>query len=120
VPRTQDPDFQRWYGIGAGKVIAAEALTVACATEWMDIAAAGAFDRYQDMRLVAMSREVLDLCWDATHDVFFRVAGSGSVLAGSRMERIWRDMSTLRSHSGFVFFTEFSKRELAKAPFNVR
>jgi 3-hydroxy-9,10-secoandrosta-1,3,5(10)-triene-9,17-dione monooxygenase len=119
VPRTQDADFQRWYGIGAGKVIAAEALMTACAQEWMDIAARGAFDRYQDMRLVAMSREVLDLCWEATHDVFFRVAGSGSVLAGSRMERIWRDMSTLRSHSGFVFFIEFSKRELAKARFDV-
>jgi 3-hydroxy-9,10-secoandrosta-1,3,5(10)-triene-9,17-dione monooxygenase len=119
VPRTDDPDFQRWYGVGAGKVIAAEALTVACAKEWMDIAAAGAFDRYQDMRLVAMSREVLDLCWEATHEVFFRVAGSSSVLAGSRMERIWRDMSTLRSHSGFVFFIEFSKRELAKARFGI-
>ena len=119
IPRTQDPDFQRWYGIGAGKVIAAETLTTACAQEWMDIAARGAFDRYQDMRLVAMSREVLDLCWDATHEIFFRVAGSGSVLGGTRMERIWRDMSTLRSHSGFVYFTEFSKRELAKARFGI-
>jgi len=119
VPRTEDADFQRWYGIGAGKVIAAEALMTTCAQEWMDIAGRGAFDRYQDMRLVAMSREVLDLCWEATHDVFFRVAGSGSVLAGSRMERILRDMSTLRSHSGFVFFIEFSKRELAKARFGL-
>jgi 3-hydroxy-9,10-secoandrosta-1,3,5(10)-triene-9,17-dione monooxygenase len=119
VPRVEDPDFQRWYGVGAGKVIAAEALMVACAQEWMDIARRGAFDRYQDMRLVAMSREVLDLCWEATHDVFFRVAGSGSVLNGARMERIWRDMSTLRSHSGFVFFIEFSKRELARARFGV-
>lgn len=118
-PRTDDPDFQRWYGVGAGKVIAAEALMVACAQEWMDIAARHAFDRYQDMRLVAMSREVLDLCWDAMQEVFFRVAGSSSVRNGDRMERIWRDMSTLRSHSGFVFFIEFSKRELAKARFSI-
>jgi 3-hydroxy-9,10-secoandrosta-1,3,5(10)-triene-9,17-dione monooxygenase len=52
-------------------------------------------------------------------EVFFRVAGSSSVRNGDRMERIWRDMSTLRSHSGFVFFIEFSKRELAKARFGV-
>lgn len=117
--RTVDPDFQRWYGVGAGKVIAAEALMVACAQEWMDIAARQAFDRYQDMRLVAMSREVLDLCWGAMHEIFFRVAGSGSVRNGDRMERIWRDMSTLRSHSGFVYFIEFSKRELAKARFGI-
>ena len=29
-------------------------------------------------------------------------------------------MSTLRSHSGFVFFIEFSKRELAKARFGIQ
>jgi 3-hydroxy-9,10-secoandrosta-1,3,5(10)-triene-9,17-dione monooxygenase len=120
VPRVEDADYQRWYGIGAGKVIAAEALVNACAKEWMDIAERRAFDRYQDMRLVAMSREVLDLCWEALHDGFFRVAGSGSVLNGARMERLWRDMSTLRSHSGFVFFIELSKRELAKARFGIQ
>lgn len=120
VPRVEDPDYQRWYGIGAGKVIAAEALMTTCAREWMEIAERGAFDRYQDMRLVAMSRQILDLCWEAMHDVFFRVAGSGSVLNGARMERLWRDMSTLRSHSGFVFFIEFSKRELAKARFGIQ
>jgi 3-hydroxy-9,10-secoandrosta-1,3,5(10)-triene-9,17-dione monooxygenase len=119
VPRTQDPDFQRWYGVGAGKVIAAETLMLSCAQQWMERARTNSFTREQDMRLVAMSREVLDLCWEATHEVFFRVAGSSSVLAGSRMERIWRDMSTLRSHSGFVFFIEFSKRELAKARFGI-
>ena len=119
VPRSQDPDFQRWYGIGAGKVYAAEAIVTSCAEQWMDTAARGAFTREQDMRLVALSREVLDLCWDAM-GVFFRVAGSGSVLNGQRMERIWRDMSTLRSHSGFVFFVELSKRELAKARFGVQ
>jgi 3-hydroxy-9,10-secoandrosta-1,3,5(10)-triene-9,17-dione monooxygenase len=119
VPRTQDPDFQRWYGIGAGKVITAEAAMVSCAEQWMASARANAFTREKDMSLVAISREVLDLCWEATHEIFFRVAGSSSVLAGSRMERIWRDMSTLRSHSGFVFFIERSKRELAKAHFGM-
>lgn len=119
VPRTEDPDFQRWYGIGAGKVITAETITIACAEQWMETAASGEFTREQDMRLVAMSREVLDLCWDAVHEVFFRVAGSSSVLNGSRMERIWRDMSTLRSHSGFVYFIELSKRELARARFGI-
>jgi hypothetical protein len=34
------------------------------------------------------------------------------------MERVWRDMSTLRAHSGLLYFTEISKRELTQAHFN--
>lgn len=119
VPRTQDPDYQRWYGIGAGKVITAEAVVVQCAAQWMETSRQKAFTREQDMRLVAMSREAIELSWQAVSDVFFRVAGSSSVRNGDRLERIWRDLSTLRSHSGFVFFIEHSKRELTRARFGI-
>ena len=117
VPRTEDPSYQRWYGLGAGKVLTAETLTVAAARKWMDVAASGG-GHEADMAVVLHGRETFDLCWTAVSDMF-RVAGSSAVLDGSRMQRAWRDMSTLRSHTGVVHFTESAVTELTKAHFGV-
>lgn len=116
-PRTQDPSFQRWYGLGAGKVATAELLTIASGRKWMDIAEKG-INRENDYMLVAHGRETFDLCWAAATEMF-RVSGSSAVLDGSRMQRAWRDMSTLRSHTGVVFFTESAVTDLTKAHFGV-
>lgn len=117
VPRTEDPDYQRWYGTGAGKIATAEAACLQCAAQWMEAAEQRTFTRERDMRLVSISREVIDLCWNALQENLFRSAGSSSVSSGSRMERVWRDFSTLHSHTGFVAFSEMATRELARARF---
>lgn len=117
VPRTEDPSYQRWYGSGVGKVFTAETLTVAAARRWMEVAEEGG-TREADMGVVLLGRETFDLCWVAVGELF-RVAGSSAVLDGSRMQRAWRDMSTLRSHTGVVYFTELATTELARAHFGV-
>ena len=116
-PRTEDPAYQRWYGSGAGKVMTAELLTIAAGRKWMEVTAKGA-TREDDYMMVAHGRETFDLCWAATSELF-RVAGSSAVVEGSRMQRAWRDMSTLRSHTGVVYFTELAISELAKEHFGV-
>ena len=116
-PRTEDPSYQRWYGLGAGKVATAELLTIASGRRWMELAAEGV-NREGDYTLVAHGRETFDLCWAAVSEMF-RVSGSSAVLDGSRMQRAWRDMSTLRSHTGVVFFTESAITDLTKAHFGV-
>ena len=115
VPRTEDPGFQRWYGSGAGKIVTAETLTVAAGRKWMEVAEKGV-TREDDFAIVAHGRETFDLCWAAVCELF-RVAGSSAVLEGSRMQRAWRDMSTLRSHTGVVYFTDLAITELTKAHF---
>ena len=117
VPRTEDPSYQRWYGLSAGKVMTAETLTVAAARKWQEVAEQGA-TREDDMGVVLLGRETFDLCWSAVTEVF-RVAGSSAVVDGSRMQRAWRDMSTLRSHTGVVYFTELAVTELTKAHFGI-
>lgn len=117
VPRTQDPAFQRWYGSGAGKVATAEMLTIASGRKWMELAEKGVC-REDDYMMVAHGRETFDMCWEAASEMF-RVAGSSAVVDGSRMQRAWRDMSTLRSHTGVVYFTETAVTELAKSHFGV-
>ena len=117
VPRTEDPGFQRWYGSGAGKVLTAETLTIAVGQKWTQVAENGG-TREADMGVVLLGRETFDLCWAAVCELF-RVAGSSAVLDGSRMQRAWRDMSTLRSHTGVVYFTELATTELTKSHFGI-
>jgi len=116
-PRVDDVDYQRWYGLGYGKVLTAESVIVNATEQMVEIAKNNAFTAEQDRRIVALATEALDLAWDAMQ-IFFRYSGSGSVVNGTPMERVWRDMSTLRAHSGLLYFTEISKRELTQAHFD--
>jgi 3-hydroxy-9,10-secoandrosta-1,3,5(10)-triene-9,17-dione monooxygenase len=65
-------------------------------------------------------REAVRLCWTAVADHLFPTAGSSAVRSGARVERVWRDMSTLHSHAGVsIFLASVANRELAKLVFNV-
>jgi 3-hydroxy-9,10-secoandrosta-1,3,5(10)-triene-9,17-dione monooxygenase len=60
-------------------------------------------------------RHVLRLCWEAVESYVLPTAGSGSMRHGERLERIWRDMSMMRSHSGLsVLLPTVAVRELAR------
>ncbi|GAB3463679.1 acyl-CoA dehydrogenase family protein [Actinophytocola sediminis] len=122
VPRTDDVDYQFRYGEAAGKIATAEAAVLGAVAQWRDISAAGpaAVTREQELRLATISREAVRLCWRAVEGQLFPTAGSSSVRAGQRIERVWRDMSTLHSHAGLgVFLSSLANRELAKVHFGV-
>lgn len=106
VSRTEDADYQFWYGEAAGMIAAAEAGVQGIIAQWHDLCVAGpaAFTREQDVRLTTMCRHTINLCWSAVESFLFPTAGSSSVRRGERLERIWRDFSTLRSHAGFAVF----------------
>jgi 3-hydroxy-9,10-secoandrosta-1,3,5(10)-triene-9,17-dione monooxygenase len=118
-PRTEDGDYQRWYGIAAGKNATADAAWRHCAQQWMTAAREHAWTPELDMTLVRISHEVLALNWDALQDVCCRMPGSTSMRTGERIERVWRDMSTVHAHNGIVFFGEMAARALAQAHFGV-
>lgn len=120
--RAENPDYQLRYGEAAGRIAAAEAALADAVRQWEATAAHGAasFTREVDLRLSMISREAVRLCWTAVSDHLFPTAGSSAVRAGSRIERVWRDMSTLHSHAGVsVFLATVANREFAKLVFDV-
>jgi 3-hydroxy-9,10-secoandrosta-1,3,5(10)-triene-9,17-dione monooxygenase len=122
VPRTADADYQFRYGEATGMIAAAEAAIIGAVQQWRDISARGAaaVTREQELRLATISREAVRLSWRAVEGQLFPTAGSSSVRAGQRVERVWRDMSTLHSHAGLgTFLAGLANRELAKAHFGL-
>lgn len=120
IPRTEDADFQFHYGEAAGRIAAARAALSDAARRWHETADAGsaAFTREVDVELSLISREALRLAWRAVSENLFPTAGSSAVRSGERIERIWRDMSTLHSHVGVsVFLGQVANRELAQVFF---
>jgi 3-hydroxy-9,10-secoandrosta-1,3,5(10)-triene-9,17-dione monooxygenase len=118
--RAADPDYQLHYGEAVGRIAAARAAISDAARQWHEIAAKGpaAFTREVDVRLSLISREAVRLCWSAVSEHLFPTSGSSAVRAGERIERIWRDMSTLHSHVGVsIFLAKVANRELAKLVF---
>lgn len=121
-PRTLDVDYQFRFGEATGMIATAEAAVLDAVRQWHDISAQGpaAVTRAQELRLATISREAVRLCWRAVEGQLFPTAGSSSVRAGQRIERVWRDMSTLHSHAGLgVFLSSLANRELAKVHFGV-
>ncbi|MTE22515.1 acyl-CoA dehydrogenase [Streptomyces sp. TRM43335] len=120
VTRAEDPDYQLWYGQAAGMIATAEAAVHEAARRWSATCAEGpeAFTREADLRLAAVCREVVRLAWEAVEGHLFPTAGSSAVRAGERVERVWRDMSTLHSHAGIgVLLRGTATREYARARF---
>lgn len=122
VSRTEDPDYQFKYGEAAGMIAAAEAALLGAVRQWSDLCQAGpaAFTRERELRIAMISREAVRLSWRAVEADLFPTAGSSSVRHGERVERVWRDMSTLHSHAGVaVFLSSLANREYARAHFGL-
>jgi 3-hydroxy-9,10-secoandrosta-1,3,5(10)-triene-9,17-dione monooxygenase len=113
TPRTQDGDYQRWFGTAVGLLATAEAAVNDYGRQWADISERGAWTRDDDLRMAGICREVVNnLAWNAMQTVV-RTAGSSSIRAGHRMERVWRDYSQLYSH-GWAFLHDVAARDLAR------
>lgn len=118
VGRAENPDYQFWYGDAIGMIDTAEAALAGAIQQWHDTCASGAaaFTRERDLRIAAICRHVLKLCWEAVQGYLFPTAGSRSARRGERLERVWRDMSMLHSHVGLsVFLPTIAVRELTQA-----
>ena len=116
-PRAEDPDFQLWYGKAAGMIDAAETLVLAASRRWHELAGepVGAFTAEEDLRIAIACREGTELAWRAVDEILQPTAGSPAVREGTRLERVWRDLSTGRTHaSSAVLLTTFANRAYAQ------
>jgi len=114
MKRSESPDYHHWYGRATGMVATAEAATMQLAREWTTLLNRRVLDHYEDMRFVTMISEIRKLCWTAVEDSLFRTCGSTSVNSGERIERIFRDMSTLQTHTGFLFLSDMAELEVGR------
>lgn len=117
VPRRESPDYQLWYADALGMISAAEAALLNAVRQWHDTCATGpdAVTRESELRLAAICRHVARLCWEAVEGYIMPTAGSSVIRHGERLERIWRDMSMLRTHAGLsVLLPTVAMRELAR------
>jgi len=122
VGRAQDPDFQYWYGEAAGLHATAEVALLGAFREWATMCDEGpaAFTHERELRLGSIGREVVRLAWRCVEGFVMPTAGSSAIRNGERLERLWRDMSTLTSHAGIsVFLNAIANRDIAKAHFGV-
>ncbi|GAA3795951.1 acyl-CoA dehydrogenase family protein [Sphaerisporangium flaviroseum] len=120
--RAENPDFQYWYGQAAGMIATAETAITGALQQWIDTCARGsaAFTGEQELRLAGIGREVVKLSWNAVQQYLFPTAGSSSVRNGERVERVWRDMSTLHTHAGVsIYLSSMASREYAMARFGI-
>ncbi|GAA2409569.1 flavin-dependent monooxygenase [Streptomyces glaucosporus] len=120
VTRTEDPDFQYWYGEAAGLVHSAEASLLGAVRQWEEISARGPehVTPERELRIASVCREAVRMSWRAVERYLFPTAGSSAIRHGERMERVWRDMSMQQSHAGIaVFLFTAANRELSRAYF---
>ncbi len=120
--RINDPDYQFRYGEASGMIAAAEAAITDAVRQWSETCEQGpaAFTREHELRLAMISREAVRLSWRAVEGHLFPTAGSSSVREGERIERVWRDMSTLHSHAGLaVFLSTLANREYTRVKFDI-
>jgi 3-hydroxy-9,10-secoandrosta-1,3,5(10)-triene-9,17-dione monooxygenase len=108
VPRSTDPDYQRWLGAANVQLATAEAALLRCAQmhrELCERAASGGapFGFEDDQHIAAIAREVIVQAWEAAERNIFRSAGARVMVKESRMERIYRDMSMIACHRNTGF-----------------
>ncbi len=110
VPRYQDPDYQRHWGMASGKLLAAEAILQRMSDFYSQLCAESVvdgtgFDTEKLMTIHASTHHAINLAWEALEIVYRTGGTSEGGRQGSRMERYWRDFSTARTNAGLQYET---------------
>jgi 3-hydroxy-9,10-secoandrosta-1,3,5(10)-triene-9,17-dione monooxygenase len=115
--RRENPDFQRWFGHAIGRLSAAEAAILNTAQQWterarQDMLGETPFSAGENARLALISAEAISMAWSVMEELLWRTAGTTPTKDGERMQRLFRDMSMIRSHAFNAGFDIFA-RDLA-------
>ena len=102
VPRFEMHEYQRYFGEAFGLVDLAEAGVQRAARDYVELCRRDAeegvpFDEVADRRLLLYQQRAVQSAVEAV-DLLFRTAGTSAARPGERMERYFRDMSTIRTH----------------------
>jgi 3-hydroxy-9,10-secoandrosta-1,3,5(10)-triene-9,17-dione monooxygenase len=103
VPRTEDPDFLRWYGSALVKLQTAEAAFFSTIERWMDaardnVAGVEPFSPHLDNLLGGIGRELILQVWETVDRDLYRTVGSSASKKGERFEHVFRDLAQAAGH----------------------
>jgi 3-hydroxy-9,10-secoandrosta-1,3,5(10)-triene-9,17-dione monooxygenase len=103
IKRTEDADFQRWYGSALAKIATAEAALMNCADQHMERCRQQAsgerpYTWEDDLYLSTIAREAILQAWEAVEHDLYRTIGSSAANAGQRFERLVRDLAMAAGH----------------------
>ena len=103
VRRTEDPDFQRWYGSALAKIGMAEATLMNCADQHMERCRQQAsgerpYTWEDDLYISTIVREAILFAWETVEHDLYRTIGSSAANAGQRFERVFRDLAMAAGH----------------------
>jgi 3-hydroxy-9,10-secoandrosta-1,3,5(10)-triene-9,17-dione monooxygenase len=114
VARSANHDFQRYWGVAAGKIRAAEEVLLGMSAYYLELCrqsveAGRRFDAERLMSINASTHHAVNLAWEAV-ELLFRTSGtSEGGTNGTRMQRYYRDISTARTNVGLQHET-FAER----------
>ncbi|MQA09549.1 MAG: acyl-CoA dehydrogenase [Pseudonocardiaceae bacterium] len=108
VPRIEDGDFQRWYGAAFGKLATAEAALLRCADEHAELCERTAnggepYSAEDEQRVGVIAREIMVQVWETVEQDLFRSVGASTIRAGTRFERLYRDLSMCACHRNTAY-----------------
>lgn len=123
VPRYATPDYQRHWGVAAGKIQAAHDVLVRMSDFYLqlcrDEVEGGSSDRERLMSVNASTHHAVNLAWEAV-ELLFRTSGtSEGGTNGTRMQRYYRDFSTARTNLGLqyeTFAARYAREHFGIAP----
>lgn len=119
IPRKESPDFQRWYGEAWQKLLSAQTLLFAASDMWTEACQDQDSWAVEEQLIDARLRECYRLAFEACEQIV-RVSGTSAIRQGQRIERVWRDMTTLHTHTGHVYFNEIGKTAFARQRFGLQ
>jgi 3-hydroxy-9,10-secoandrosta-1,3,5(10)-triene-9,17-dione monooxygenase len=102
-PRLEHYDYASYYGAAYARLRAAEAVADRGAemfSECCEENAAGKkpFSHRDDLLIDILGREAVTMAWSVLSDIIMRTAGTTASRTGSRLDRIWRDMTMAWGH----------------------
>ncbi len=121
IPRFEDRDFQRCFGLAMSSIDAAESILIRTGELFMEYARLGVeegepFTPEKAMRLYGQQMTAHKLCWEAG-DMLFRTSSSTGAMDGTRMQRYWRDLSAFRANG--LHQLDFRAPSIAQAHFGL-
>jgi 3-hydroxy-9,10-secoandrosta-1,3,5(10)-triene-9,17-dione monooxygenase len=107
VRRYEHHEFQRYFGEAFGLIDLAEAGLQRAARDYTelcrrDLEEGVPFDEVADRRLLLYQQRAVQSAVQAV-DLLFRTAGTSAAKPGERMQRYFRDMSTIRTHLTMLY-----------------
>ncbi|GLI26545.1 hydroxylase [Agromyces rhizosphaerae] len=101
--RSEDPDFQRYYGGAIVKLATSEAAVYHALERWEEaardnVAGVAPFSPALDNLLGGIGREVMLQAWEVVEQDLYRTIGASASKKGQRFELIFRDMAQAAGH----------------------